>query len=45
MTSNRAYRACRSFLYPAGSFAGFKIGFNKVLVSLYETGLYARSFF
>jgi hypothetical protein len=45
MTSNRAYRACRSFLYPAGSFAGFKIGFNKVLVSLYETSLYAWSFF
>lgn len=45
MTSNRAYRACRSFLYPAGAFAGFKIGFNKVLVSLYETSLYAWSFF
>jgi hypothetical protein len=45
MTSNRAYRACRSFLYPAGSFAGFKIGFNKVLVSMYETSLTAWSFF
>lgn len=45
MTSNRAYRACRSFLYPAGAFAGFKIGFNKLLVSLYETSLYAWSFF
>ena len=45
MTSNRAYRACRSFLYPAGSFAGFKIGLTKILVSMTQTNLYAWSFF
>lgn len=39
--SNIAYRACRSFKYVSGAFAGFKIGFNDVLVSKYETQLYA----
>jgi hypothetical protein len=43
--SNQAYRACRSFQYPSGSFCGFKIGFNKVLVSLYATNLYAWTLF
>lgn len=44
-TSNVAYRACRSFKYSSGAFAGFKIGFNDVLVSKYETNLYAWSVF
>ena len=44
-TSNQAYRACRAFAYPAGGFCGFKIGFNKVLVSLYASHLYAWSLF
>ena len=44
-TSNLAYRACRSFKYGSGAFAGFKIGFNDVLVSKYETNLYAWSVF
>lgn len=43
--SDFAYRACRSFKYSSGSFAGFKIGFNDVLVSLYETQLYSWSVF
>ena len=43
--SNQAYQACRSFQYPSGSFCGFKIGFNKVLVSLYATNLYAWTLF
>ena len=43
--SNQAYRACRSFQYPSGGFCGFKIGFNKVLVSLYATNLYAWTLF
>jgi hypothetical protein len=43
--SNQAYRACRSFQYPSGAFCGFKIGFNKVLVSLYATNLYAWTLF
>jgi hypothetical protein len=42
-TSNQAYRACRAFKYQ--SFCGFKIGLNKVLVSLYSTNLYAWSLF
>lgn len=42
-TSNQAYRACRAFKYK--SFCGFKIGLNKVLVSLYSTNLYAWSLF
>jgi hypothetical protein len=44
-TSNQAYRACRSFKYQSGAFCGFKIGFNKVLVSMYSTNLYAWSLF
>lgn len=44
-SSNVAYRACRSFKYSSGAFAGFKIGFNDVLVSKYETQLYSWSVF
>ena len=44
-TSNQAYRACRSFKYKSGAFCGFKIGLNKVLISLYATNLYAWSLF
>ena len=44
-TSNQAYRACRSFKYKSGGFCGFKIGLNKMLVSLYSTNLYAWSVF
>lgn len=44
-SSNLAYRACRSFKYSSGGFAGFKIGFNNVLVSKYETQLEAWSVF
>ena len=43
--SNQSYRACRSFKYKSGSFCGFKIGHNKVLVSLYATNLYSWSLF
>ena len=43
--SNIEYRKCRSFKYPSGPFCGFKIGNNKLLVSLYSTNLYAWSFF
>jgi hypothetical protein len=43
--SQTAYRACRSFKYPSGAFCGFKIGFNKTLVSMYSTNLYAWSLF
>ena len=43
--SNQAYRACRSFQYPSGAFCGFKIGLNKVLVSLYSSSLYAWTLF
>ncbi|RZI46641.1 hypothetical protein [Candidatus Finniella inopinata] len=44
-TSNQAYRACRSFKYQSGAFCGFKIGLNKVLVSLYSANLYAWTLF
>lgn len=44
-TSNPAYRACRSFKYKSGSFCGFKIGLNKVLVSLYSINLFAWTLF
>jgi hypothetical protein len=44
-TSNPVYRACRSFKYKSGSFCGFKIGLNKVLVSLYSTNLFAWTLF
>jgi len=43
--SDLKYRACRSFKYKGGPFCGFKIGNNKLLVSLYSTNLYAWSFF
>lgn len=43
--SDLNYRACRSFKYKGGPFCGFKIGNNKLLVSLYSTNLYAWSFF
>lgn len=39
--SNLNYRACRAFKYSSGTFAGFKIGLNNILVSKYETSLYA----
>ncbi len=45
ISSDRAYRACRSFIYPTGPFCGFKIGLNKVMVSLYSTTPYAWSLF
>ncbi len=43
--SNLAYRACRSFKYKNGPFAGFKIGFNNIIVSLYKTSLYSWTTF
>lgn len=43
--SNEAYRACRAFKYPSGSFCGFKIGFNPVLIGMYSTNIYAWSIF
>lgn len=43
--SNVDYRACRSFKYKSGPFCGFKIGNNKLLVSLYSTNLYSWSIF
>jgi hypothetical protein len=42
---NVAYRACRTFKYALGSFCGFKIGYNKILSSLYSTNVYAWSIF
>jgi hypothetical protein len=43
--SNTFYRQCRSFKYKNGPFCGFKIGPNKLLVSLYSTNLYSWMFF
>lgn len=43
--SNLNFWACRSFKYKSGPFVGFKIGKNKLLVSLYSTNLYAWAFF
>jgi hypothetical protein len=43
--SNIFYRQCRSFKYKNGPFCGFKIGTNKILVSLYSTNLYSWMFF
>lgn len=40
-SSNINYRACRSFKYDGGNLAGFKIGNNNVLASLFSTSLYA----
>lgn len=43
-SSNIAYRACNSFKYDGGNLAGFKIGNNKVLASLFSTNLYSWTF-
>lgn len=43
--SDLNYWACRSFKYKSGPFVGFKIGKNKLLVSLYSANLYAWAFF
>ena len=40
ITTNRQYRACKAFKYDNGTFCGFKIGPNKVIVSRYHTSLY-----
>lgn len=40
-SSNINYRACRSFKYDGGNLAGFTIGNNNVLASLFSTSLYA----
>lgn len=40
INSNFDYRACRSFKYTNGSFCGFKIGLNNLIVSKYDTSLY-----
>jgi len=45
MASNTSYRAACSFKYDGGSIAGFKIGRNKVLCSLFSTTLYSWSVF
>lgn len=43
-SSNINYRACRTFKYDGANLAGFKIGNNKVLASLFSTSLYAWTF-
>lgn len=43
--SNLDYRKCKAFKYKNGPFCGFKIGSNKVLISLYSINLYSWSFF
>jgi len=43
--SEIAYRACASFKYDGGSLAGFKIGFNNILCSLFSTSFYAWTLF
>lgn len=40
ITTDEQYRACRSFKYKFGGFCGFKIGFNNIIASLYNTSLY-----
>ena len=45
MASNAHYRASTSFKHEAGIIAGFKIGKNKVLCSLFSTSLYSWSLF
>ncbi len=45
MSSNASYRSSCSFKYDGGSIAGFKIGRNKVLCSLFSTTLYSWSLF
>ena len=45
MLSNKAHRRCRSFDYEEGPFVGFKIGENKTLVAITDTGLTGWSLF
>jgi hypothetical protein len=45
MGSNGAYRASCSFKYDGGALAGFKIGFQSVLCSLFSTHFYAWTLF
>jgi hypothetical protein len=45
LASNVNYRACRSFRYNSGGFAGFKIGFNDIIVSMFNTQLFAWGVF
>jgi hypothetical protein len=45
MASNASYRSSCSYRYDGGSIAGFKIGKNKVLCSLFSTTLYYWSLF
>ena len=45
MTSNALYRQSASFKYDGGALAGFKIGNNKVLCTLFSTNLYSWSLF
>jgi hypothetical protein len=45
MVSNAHYRAACSFKYEGGPLAGFKIGQNKALCSLFSTTLYSWSLF
>jgi len=45
MASNAHYRAACSFKYEGGPLAGFKIGQNKVLCSLFSTTLYSWGLF
>jgi hypothetical protein len=45
MASNASYRSSCSYRYDGGSIAGFKIGKNKVLCSLFSTTLYSWSVF
>jgi len=44
-SSNVDYRASCSFKYDGGALAGFKIGRNKVICSLFSTSLYSWSLF
>ncbi len=44
-SSNVNYRASCSFKYDGGALAGFKIGQNKVICSLFSTTLYSWSIF
>ena len=44
-SSNINYRACKTFKYEQGTFGGFKLGQNKVLVSPFQTQFYAWSLF
>ncbi len=45
MGSDINYRSSRSFKYEQGNIAGFKLGRNKLLTSLFETNLYAWTLF